>query len=53
MCILPNFPTSDLVELEKNKKKETKKAEAETGELIVPEQPLLETSEIPKKTLRK
>ena len=53
MCILPNFATSDLTELEKNKKKETDKAEAETVEIIVPERPLLETAEIPKKTLRK
>ena len=53
MCILPNFATSDLTELEQKGKKETEKAEAETVELIVPEQPLLETSEIPKKTLRK
>jgi len=51
MCILPNFATSDLTELEQKGKKETEKAE--TVELIVPEQPLLETSEIPKKTLRK
>jgi hypothetical protein len=51
MCILPNFPTSDLTELEKKGKKENKKAE--TVELIVPEQPLLENSKIPKKTLRK
>lgn len=53
MCILPNFPTSDLTELEQKGKKETKKAEAETVELIVPEQPLLETAEILKKKLRK
>ena len=51
MCILPNFPTSDLKEIEKNKKKETEKAE--TVELIVPERPLLETSGSSKKTLRK
>ena len=53
MCILPNFPTSDLKEIEKKKKKETEKAEAETVELIVPERPLLEMSGSSKKTLRK
>jgi len=40
MCILPNFEPSDLKMLEKKAKKGTKKAEAETLEIIVPEQPL-------------
>jgi hypothetical protein len=48
MCILPNFATRDLTELEQKRKKETKKAEAETLEIIVPEQPLLENTKIPK-----
>jgi hypothetical protein len=38
MCILPNFATSDLKEIEQKGKKATKKAEAETVEMIVPEQ---------------
>jgi hypothetical protein len=48
MCILPNFATRDLTELKQNRKKETKKAKAETVEIIVPEQPLLENSKISK-----
>jgi hypothetical protein len=42
MCILPNFEASDLEELRKNSKKVNKKAE--TVEIVVPEQPLLEKS---------
>jgi hypothetical protein len=52
MCILPNFATSDLTELKQKDKKGTNKAKAETVEIIVPEQPLLESSKIPKKVLR-
>jgi len=44
MCILPNFTKRDLTELGQNRKKETKKAEAKTVEIIIPEQPLLEKS---------
>lgn len=40
MCTLPNFATRDLEELEQNRKKEIKKAEAKTVEIIVLEQPL-------------
>jgi hypothetical protein len=40
MCILPNFAVHDLAELEQNRTKETKKAAAETLEIIVPKQPL-------------
>jgi hypothetical protein len=48
MCILPNFATDDLAELRRKRKKETKKVEAETVEIIIPEQPLLENSKNPK-----
>jgi len=44
MCILPNFATRDLTELEQKRKKETKKAEAEAVEIIIPEHQLLENS---------
>jgi hypothetical protein len=44
MCILPNFATRDLKELEQNREKETKKTEAKKLEIIIPEQPLLENS---------
>jgi hypothetical protein len=44
MCILPNFAIRDLIELEQNRKKETKKAEAKRVEIIVPEQPLLDST---------
>jgi len=44
MCILPNFATRDLAELKQKRKKETKKAEAKTVEIIIPEHPLLENS---------
>jgi hypothetical protein len=40
MCILPNFEASDLEVLRRNGKKGVKTAEAETVEIIVPEQPL-------------
>jgi len=40
MCILPNFEPSDLETLKQKAKKGIKKAEAETVEIIVPEQPL-------------
>jgi hypothetical protein len=40
MCILPNFEPSDLEMLKQKAKKGIKKAEAETVEIIVPEQPL-------------
>ena len=40
MCILPNFEAADLETLKRNAKKGIKKAEAETVEIIVPEQPL-------------
>jgi hypothetical protein len=46
MCILPNFATRDLTELEQKRKKETKKAEAKTVEIIIPEQPLLESTKL-------
>jgi hypothetical protein len=42
MCILPNFEARDLEELRRNRKRGNKKAEAETVEVIIPEQPLLE-----------
>jgi hypothetical protein len=44
MCILPNFAEGDLAEYKRKRKEERKKAEAETVEIIVPEQPLLEES---------
>jgi hypothetical protein len=44
MCILPNFVTYDLEEFRRNRKKETKKAEAKTVEIIIPEQPIVEIS---------
>jgi hypothetical protein len=44
MCILPNFTAQDLAEYEQNRKKETKKAEAKTVKIIIPDQPLLENS---------
>jgi hypothetical protein len=41
MCILPNFEPRDLEELAKNRKRESKKAEAEAAvEIVVAEQPL-------------
>jgi hypothetical protein len=40
MCILPNFEASDLEMLKQKTKKGIKKPEAETVEIIVPEQPL-------------
>ncbi|MDX1813632.1 MAG: hypothetical protein R3319_02475 [Candidatus Bathyarchaeia archaeon] len=40
MCILPNFEAADLEEFKKNKKRKSKKTEAETVEIIVPEQTL-------------
>jgi hypothetical protein len=40
MCILPNFEARDLEEFKKNRKKEVKKAEAETVEMVIPEQAL-------------
>jgi hypothetical protein len=40
MCTLPNFEARDLEELKRNRKRETKKAEAKTVEIIIPEQPL-------------
>jgi len=40
MCILPNFEPSDLEMLKQKTKKGIKKAEAETVEIIVPEQAL-------------
>ena len=40
MCILPNFEARDLEEFKKNRKREGKKAEAETVEIVVAEQPL-------------
>jgi hypothetical protein len=42
MCILPNFEARDLEKLRRKGKRGNKKAEAETVELFVPEQPLLE-----------
>jgi len=42
MCILPNFEARDLKEIRRQGKKGSKKAAAETVELAVPEQPLLE-----------
>ena len=44
MCILPNFKSADLEKLRRNAKKGNEKAEAETVELIVPEQQMLENS---------
>jgi hypothetical protein len=40
MCILPNFEPADLEELKKNRKRENQKAEAETVEMVIPEQTL-------------
>jgi hypothetical protein len=40
MCILPNFEAADLEEFKKNRKRKNKRAEAETVEIIVPEQTL-------------
>jgi hypothetical protein len=40
MCILPNFEPTDLEEFTRNSKRGKKKAEAETVELLVAEQPL-------------
>ena len=40
MCILPNFKERDLEEFKKNRKRKSKKAEAERMEIIIPEQPL-------------
>jgi hypothetical protein len=44
MCTLPNFEAWDLEELTRNRKRETKKAEAKTVEIVIPEQTLLENS---------
>ena len=44
MCNLPNFVALNLEEFRRNRKKETKKAEANIVEIIIPEQPLLENS---------
>jgi hypothetical protein len=44
MCILPNFATHELQELEQKREKVTKKTEAKKLEIIIPEQPLLENS---------
>lgn len=44
MCTLPNFQAHDLSELEKNRKKVAKKAEAKTVEIIISEQPLVKNS---------
>jgi len=44
MCILPNFATRDLKELEQKREKETKKTEAKKLEIIIPEQAMLENS---------
>jgi hypothetical protein len=40
MCILPNFEARDLEEFKKNGKRKSKKAEAETVEIVIPEQTL-------------
>jgi len=40
MCILPNFEATDLETLRRNGKRGIKRAEAETVEIIIPEQPL-------------
>lgn len=40
MCILPNFEQSDLEEFTRKGKRGVKKAEAETVELFIAEQPL-------------
>jgi hypothetical protein len=44
MCILPNFATRDLKELEQKKEKGNKKTEAKKLEIIIPKQPMLENS---------
>jgi hypothetical protein len=44
MCILPNFKSADLEKLRRTAKKGNDEAEAESVELIVPEQQLLENS---------
>jgi hypothetical protein len=44
MCILPNFEKCDLSELKQNGKKGTKKSEAKTVDIVIPEHPLLENS---------
>jgi hypothetical protein len=44
MCILPNFATGDLAALKQNRRKETKKAEAETVEIVIPEKTLVQNS---------
>jgi hypothetical protein len=36
MCVLPNFSAQDLEDFRRKRKKETKKAAAETLELIMP-----------------
>jgi hypothetical protein len=46
MCILPNFATRDFTELKQNRKKETEKAEAKTVEIIIPEQPSLDSTKL-------
>jgi hypothetical protein len=44
MCILPNFTMRDLATFKQNRKKEMEKAEAETVEISIAEQALLENS---------
>jgi len=40
MCILPNFEAADLEEFKKKRKRKSKRVEAETVEILVPEQTL-------------